>query len=56
MVRQLLIKFRVALVIAAAMPLATSALAQATVVIGTGNPEVDVPAVQAAVNQGGESS
>ena len=26
----------------------------ATVVVGTGNPDLDVPAVQAAVNQGGE--
>ena len=54
MVRQLLIKFRVALFITLAMALPTSALAQATVVTGTGNPAVDVPAVQAAVNQGGE--
>jgi len=36
------------------MALATSALAQATAVTGTGNPAVDVPAVQAAVNLGGE--
>jgi hypothetical protein len=53
-VHQLLSKFRVALVITAAIALATSALAQATEVIGTGNPDVDVPAVQAAVNLGGE--
>src|SRR5262245_64567166 len=33
--------------------LATSAAAQVTVV-GTGNPDVDIPAVQAAVAQGGE--
>src|SRR5215468_10244968 len=32
---------------------AASAAAQ-TVVVGTGNPDIDVPAVQAAVNQGGE--
>jgi hypothetical protein len=32
---------------------AASAAAQ-TVVVGTGNPNIDVPAVQAAVNQGGE--
>src|SRR6202012_5239744 len=32
---------------------ATNALAQATVVNGTGNPNVDIPAVQAAVNLGG---
>jgi hypothetical protein len=32
----------------------TSALAQATLVTGTGNPSLDVPAVQAAVNLGGE--
>ena len=37
-----------------AIALAASALAQATVVIGTGNPGVDVPAVQAAVNFGGQ--
>ena len=35
--------------------LAASALAQTTVVTGTGNPDVDVPAVQAAVNLGGKS-
>jgi len=34
--------------------LATSALAQSTLVTGTGNPDVDIPAVQAAVNLGGE--
>lgn len=33
--------------------LATSATAQVTVV-GTGNPTVDIPAVQAAVDRGGE--
>ena len=33
---------------------ATSALAQSTLVTGTGNPDVDIPAVQAAVNLGGE--
>ena len=54
MVRQLLLKFRVALVITVTIALETSALARATVVIGTGNPAVDVPAVQAAVNLGGE--
>jgi hypothetical protein len=37
---------------AAVLTWATSAAAQ-TVVVGTGNPEVDVPAVQAAVDQGG---
>lgn len=52
--QQLLFKFRVALVITVAIALATSALAQDTVVIGTGNPDVDVPAVQAAVNLGGQ--
>ena len=41
-------------VAAAAIALATGAAAQETVVIGTGNPDVDVPAVQAAVDQGGE--
>src|SRR5258708_17037967 len=51
---QLLFKSRAALVITAAITLAASALAQATVVIGTGKPDVDVPAVQAAVNLGGE--
>jgi len=54
MMQQLLLKSRVALVVSAAIALAASALAQATVVIGTGNPDVDVPAVQAAVNLGGE--
>jgi hypothetical protein len=54
MVRKLLLKSRVALVITVTIALATSALARATVVIGTGNPAVDVPAVQAAVNLGGE--
>jgi hypothetical protein len=54
MMQQLLFKFRVALVITVAIALATSAMAQATVVTGTGNPGVDVPAVQAAVNLGGQ--
>lgn len=54
MVQRLLLKFRVVLVITATLALATSALAQANVVIGTGNPAVDVPAVQAAVNLGGQ--
>jgi hypothetical protein len=54
MTRQLLLKFRAALVITVTIALATSALAQATVVTGTGNPGVDVPAVQTAVNLGGE--
>ena len=54
MIQQLLLKFRLALVITVAIVLATSALAQATVVIGTGKPDVDIPAVQAAVNLGGE--
>jgi len=50
----LFLKSQVALVITVASALATSALAQATIVTGTGNPDVDVPAVQAAVDQGGE--
>jgi len=54
MIRQILPKFRVALFITVTIALAASALAQATVVTGTGNPAVDVPAVQAAVNLGGE--
>jgi hypothetical protein len=54
MMQQLLLKFRAALLITLNIALAASALAQATVVIGTGNPGVDVPAVQAAVNLGGE--
>jgi hypothetical protein len=33
---------------------ATSAAAQAVVVVGTGNPAIDVPAVQAAVDRGGD--
>src|SRR5215467_9784217 len=32
----------------------TRVAAQGTIVVGTGNPDVDVPAVQAAVDQGGE--
>jgi hypothetical protein len=48
---------RIRLMIVAAMTaviaLATSAVAQ-TVVVGTGNPDIDVPAVQAAVDQGGD--
>src|SRR2546430_9951402 len=40
--------------IAPFIPLATSAAAQATVVVGTGNPDIDVPAVQAAGDQSGE--
>jgi hypothetical protein len=54
MMQQVLLKFRAALVITVTMALATSALAKATMVIGTGNPDVDVPAVQAAVNLGGD--
>jgi hypothetical protein len=49
MLQQLLLKSRVALI-----ALAASALAQAATVTGTGNPDVDIPAVQAAVNLGGE--
>jgi hypothetical protein len=51
---QLILKFRVAPVMTAAVALATSALAQAIAVTGTGNPNVDVPAVQVAVNLGGD--
>ena len=54
MVQQLLPKFRVALIITVTIALSASVWAQATVVIGTGNPVVDVPAIQAAVNLGGE--
>jgi hypothetical protein len=54
MVQQQLLKFRVAGVVTVAIALAASAPAQATVVTGTGKPDVDVPAVQAAVNLGGE--
>jgi len=52
--QQLLLKFRAAPVITAPIALAASALAQPPVVTGTGNPGVDVPAVQAAVNLGGQ--
>jgi hypothetical protein len=52
--QQLLLKFRVALGVTVATTLAASALAQSTVVMGTGNADVDIPAVQAAVNLGGE--
>jgi hypothetical protein len=44
----------IALLTAISIASATSALAQATVVTGTGNPNVDVAAVQAAVTLGGE--
>ena len=54
MVQQLFLKFRIALLISATIALATSAVAQPTMVVGTGNPGVDVPAVQAAVDLGGE--
>jgi len=54
MMQQLLFKFRAALILTVTITLAASALAQPTVVTGTGNPAVDVPAVQAAVNLGGE--
>src|SRR6516164_10231020 len=37
----------------ATLALSASAAAQ-TVVVGTGNPDIDVPAVQAAVDQGGD--
>jgi hypothetical protein len=37
----------------ATLCLATSAAAQ-TVVVGTGNPDIDIPAIQAAVNRGGD--
>jgi hypothetical protein len=40
--------------IAGAIALPINAAAQSTVVVGTGNPEIDVPAVQAAVNNGGK--
>jgi len=40
--------------IVTAIPLATSVAAEPTVIAGTGNPDIDVPAVQAAVNQGGQ--
>jgi len=50
--RELSWRFFAALV-AAVLVRVTSASAQ-TVVVGTGNPDIDVPAVQAAVDQGGE--
>ncbi len=40
----------IVLLTAVSIASATSALAQATVVNGTGNPNVDIPALQAAVN------
>jgi hypothetical protein len=54
MVQQLLPRFRVALVTTVTIALSASAWSQASVVIGTGNPDVDVPAIQTAVNLGGE--
>ena len=44
---------RLILAVIATIAPATSATAQ-TIVVGTGNPDVDVPTVQAAVDQGGE--
>jgi hypothetical protein len=41
MVQQLFFKFRAALILTVTIPLATSSLAQATVVVGTGKPDVD---------------
>jgi hypothetical protein len=41
-------------VIAGVIALPQNAAAQSTVVVGTDNPEIDVPAVQAAVNNGGK--
>jgi hypothetical protein len=40
--------------ITSGVPSETQAAAPGTVVVGTGDPDVDVPAVQAAVDQGGE--
>ncbi len=54
MAQQLIRKFRAAPIITAAVALAASALAQPTVVNGTGNPDADIPAVQAAVNLGAQ--
>jgi hypothetical protein len=54
MMQQLILKFRVAPVMTAAIALATGTVAQAAAVTGTGNPDVDIPAVQAAVNLGGD--
>src|SRR6516164_6632290 len=43
------------IILPAIATLSFAALAAAqTVVVGTGNPDIDVPAVQAAVDQGGE--
>ena len=48
-------KFAWRFIVAFATVLAWAASARAqTVVVGTGNPDIDVPAVQAAVDQGGE--
>ena len=52
---QLLLKFRAPLLMLVTVALAARARAQPTVVNGTGNPDVEIPAVQAAVNLGGES-
>ena len=45
---------KTALIVVLATTLAPGAPAGSTVVIGTGNPDVDVPAVQAAVDLGGK--
>ena len=52
--QRLILEFRVAPVMTVAIAMAASALAQSTAVTGTGNPDVDIPAVQAAVNLGGD--
>src|SRR5215831_7474034 len=52
--QQMLLGFRAALIVVVVSTLAARALGHDTVVIGTGNPDVDVPAVQAAVDLGGK--
>jgi hypothetical protein len=54
MIQELLLRVRATLVTTVTIALSTGALAQATVVTGTGSPDIDVPAVQAAVNLGGD--
>lgn len=55
MMKQLLrSSFVVLVVITTIVALGESAAAQATFVVGTGNPDMDIPAVQAAVDQGGQ--
>src|SRR5438132_9053508 len=47
----MMLKFRLAVIATLLIPAASMALQ--TIIVGTGNPDIDVPAVRAAVDQGG---